>query len=153
MNLLDRVSSLFCFFLGLAVIAGGVRLGLRVHLDMGPGFFPIIAGGILSLLSIFLFVQSASKRERTMRERPFWVNPEGWKLVLLTLLPVIVYPFILNYFGFLSSTFLFLFFLFWVIGYQKWWLAVVSGAGASAVVYLIFEIWLKANFPRGVLSF
>jgi len=153
MNLLDRVSSIFCFFLGLAVITGGVRLGWRVHLDMGPGFFPIIAGGILSLLSIFLFVQSASKRERTRRERPFWVNPEGWKLVFLTLLATIAYPFILNYFGFLSSTFLFLFFLFWVIGYQKWWMAVVSGAGASAVVYLIFEIWLKANFPRGVLSF
>jgi putative tricarboxylic transport membrane protein len=153
MKLLDSMSSIFCFFLGLAIIAGGVRLGLRVHLDMGPGFFPIIAGGVLSLLSILLFFQSVTQRGGTIRERPFWVNPGGWKLVSLTLLPTIAYPFILNYLGFLPSTFLFLFFLFWVIGYQRWWMAAVSGVTASVVVYLIFEIWLKANFPRGVLSF
>ena len=153
MNLLDRISSTFCFFLGLAVITGGVRLGLRIHLDMGPGFFPIVAGGILCVLSGVLFVQSLAKGSKGGRKKSFWANPDGWKLVLLTLLPTIAYPFILNHLGFLLATFLFLFFLFLIIGYQKWWTAAVTGIAASAVIYLIFDMWLKANFPRGILTF
>jgi putative tricarboxylic transport membrane protein len=120
---------------------------------MGPGFFPIVAGGILCLLSISLFVQSLVKGSRDGRKKSFWANPDGWKLVLLTLLPTIAYPFLLNYLGFLLATFLFLFFLFFIIGYQKWWMAAITGIVASTFVYLIFDRWLKANFPGGIFTF
>lgn len=153
MNLFDRISSIFCFFLGLAVLAKGLRLGLRVNIDMGPGFFPLVAGGILSFLSMILFIQSLIKKETSVQRVTFWTNPYGWKLVLLTVLTISAYPFILNQLGFLLSTFLFLFFLFLVIARQKWWVAGFGGVATAAVVYLIFEIWLKANLPRGILNF
>jgi len=150
---LDKISAIFCFFLGLAVLAGGIRLGLRVELDMGPGFFPLVAGGILSLLSIVLLFQSLVKKETSTEQSSFWVNPQGWKSVLLTLFAISVYPFTLNRLGFLLSTFFLLFFLFLVIARKKWWVAGVGGIITAIVVYIIFEIWLRANFPRGILAF
>lgn len=153
MNLFDRISSIFCFFLGLAVLAKGLRLGLRVNIDMGPGFFPLVAGGILSFLSMILFIQSLIKKETSVQRVTFWNNPYGWKLVLLTILSISTYPFILNHVGFLLSTFLLIFFLFLVIARHKWWAAGIGGIITAAMVYLIFEIWLKANLPKGILGF
>jgi putative tricarboxylic transport membrane protein len=153
MHRFDRISSLFCFFLGLAVFVKGLHLGLRVNIDMGPGFFPLVAGGILSLLSAILLTQTFFKKETSVQSIPFWSNPYGWKLVLLTILAVGIYPFILSPVGFFLSTFLLLFFLFMVIARHKWWVAGIGGIVTAAMVYLIFEIWLKANLPKGLFSF
>jgi putative tricarboxylic transport membrane protein len=153
MHLFDRISALFCFFLGLAVLAKGLRLGLRVQVDMGPGFFPLAAGGILAFLSVILFTQSLLKKEAAHERISFWANSYGWKLVLLTLLSVSAYPFILNHAGFLLSTFLLMVFLFGVIARRKWWTATAGGIVTAAAVYWIFRIWLKADLPLGILSF
>jgi putative tricarboxylic transport membrane protein len=153
MHRFDRISAIFCLFLGLAVFAKGLHLGLRVHIDMGPGFFPLVAGGLLSVLSGILFFQSLVKKETSAQRIPFWNNPYGWKLVLLAILAISIYPFILNPVGFLLSTFLFLFFLFLVIAHYKWWAAGIGGIITAAIVYLVFEIWLKAHLPKGLLSF
>lgn len=58
MHRFDRISAIFCLLLGLAVFIKGLHLGLRVDIDMGPGFFPLVAGGILSFLSVVLLIQS-----------------------------------------------------------------------------------------------
>lgn len=153
MHRFDRISAIFCLFLGLAVFAKGLHLGLRVHIDMGPGFFPLVAGGLLSVLSGILFFQSLVKKETSAQRIPFWNNPYGWKLVLLAILAIGIYPFILNPIGFLVSTFLLLFFLFRVVAHYKWWTAGIGGIIAAAMVYLIFEIWLKAQLPKGLFGF
>jgi len=153
MHLFDKMSAIFFFFLGLAVLAKGFQLGLRINIDMGPGFFPLVAGGILSFLSLVLLIQSLIKKEKSFQKVSFWANPYGWKLVLLTIFSISGYPFILNRAGFLLSTFLLLFFLFWIIARQKWWAAVIGGVITAAMVYLLFDIWLKANLPKGILSF
>jgi putative tricarboxylic transport membrane protein len=153
MHRFDRISAIFCFFLGLAVFSKGVHLGLRVHIDMGPGFFPLVAGGLLSFLSAVLFFQSLAKKETSAQRIPFWNNPYGWKLVLLAILAISIYPFLLNPFGFLLSTFLLLFFLFRVVAHYKWWAAGMGGIITTAMVYLIFEVWLKAQLPKGLFGF
>jgi putative tricarboxylic transport membrane protein len=152
MNHHNRISAIFCLLLGIAVFVKGLHLGLRVNIDMGPGFFPLVAGGTLSFLSVILLIQSLIKKE-TSHRISFWNNPYGWKLVLLTILAISIYPFILSPVGFFLSTFLFLFFLFLVIARHKWWAAGIGGIVTAAMVYLIFEIWLKANLPKGLFSF
>jgi putative tricarboxylic transport membrane protein len=149
----DRISAIFCLLLGIAVFAKGLHLGLRVNIDMGPGFFPLVAGGTLSFLSVILLIQSLLKKETSAHRIRFWNNPYGWKLVLLTILAITVYPFILGSVGFFLSTFLLLFFLFLMIARYKWWAAGIGGIVTAVMVYLIFEIWLKANLPQGLFGF
>ena len=125
---------------------------MKVNLQVGPGFFPFVMGLILVLLSLILIVQSMMAKEGG-EKRSFWSTQQGWKLVLLTLSATIAYPIIFNHLGFLLSTFFLLLFLFKGIGHLKWWVAGFGGATAATIVYLIFEVWLKANLPGGILSF
>lgn len=147
------VSAAFLFFLGLSVLIKGTRLGMKANLQVGPGFFPFVMGLILVLLSLTLIVQSVMAKGGGGEKRPFWSKQHGWKLVLLTLSATIAYPIILNHLGFLLSTFFLLLFLFRVIGHLRWRVACLGGAIAASVVYLMFEVWLKANLPGGILSF
>lgn len=149
----DIISSIFCLFLGLAVLTNGVRLRLKVGPEMGPGFFPFLAGGILTFLSILLLMQTLIRKRASGKKESFWIDQYGRKLVFLTLFGIVAYPLFLKYLGFLLSTFLLLFFLVAIIARQKWWTAGVVGATSAVVVYLIFELWLKANLPRGIMGF
>lgn len=149
----DRISATFCFFLGLTVLINAIRLNLKVGLEMGPGFFPFLAGGILTLLSFIVLVLSFADKRVSEQREAFWVNKQGRLLVLLTLFVTVLYILTLNYLGFLLSTFLLLLFLFRIIGRQKWWVVGVGSVTTVVLVYLIFEIWLLSNLPRGILSF
>lgn len=153
MNSRNRISSIFCFFLGLTVLIKGMRLGLKVDQEMGAGFFPLVAGGILTLLSFILFVQSLMDHGTQGHKEPFWVTPSGWKRVFLTLFATAAYPLLIGHLGFILSTLFLLFFFFKVIARLKWWAVGVGGSVATMCAYLIFEIWLKANLPQGLLGF
>jgi putative tricarboxylic transport membrane protein len=150
---LDKWSALFFLGLGLAVLAHGIRLRLTVEHDVGPGLLPFVVGGILILLSMILLFGSVMGEEATEPTRSFWSNPHGWKFVFLTLFAAALFPVCLNYLGFILSIFLFLFFLFTFIARLKWWVAGIGGVSTALVAYLIFELWLKANLPRGVFGF
>ena len=149
----DRYSAAFFLLLGLAVLGQGSRLRLKVGSDMGPGLLPFIVGGILSLLSCILLFQALTRKVAPELKKAFWTNPLGWKAVLVTLLAAAIYPFVLKGLGFLLSTYLFLFFLFTIIGHQTRWKACVVGVSTALIGHLIFEVWLKANMPRGILGF
>jgi hypothetical protein len=73
--------------------------------------------------------------------------------VFLTFLVTAAYPFMLNLVGFFLSTLILLIFLFRVISRLKWWVVWTAGAIAAMSFYFVFEIWLRANLPRGFWGF
>ena len=152
MKTLNKISAIFFLILGITVLIHGIGLGLRVNLDVGPGFLPAIVGGILSGLSVILLFQSIFAKAFSEPKGAFWAHPNGWKSVFLTIAAAASYPFILYYLGFLLATFLLLFFLLLVIAGFRWWVSGILGIGTSTVAYLVFEIWLKANLPMGFFA-
>jgi putative tricarboxylic transport membrane protein len=140
-------------WLGLAIIIciGSLRLSLGSFKNPGPGFFPFIAGALVGVLAIALYIQArrvAASAKKT--EQPLWTNPGGVKKIVLTTIALLVYAIGMDYFGFLVSTFIFFVFLLRTIEPQRWGLAIAESLLASGVSYLIFEIWLKAQLPRGI---
>ena len=63
------------------------------------------------------------------------------------------YSLFLDTLGFLVSTFILLLMLFRFVGPQKWVVAVGGSALASIASYVVFELWLKTQLPRGILGF
>jgi putative tricarboxylic transport membrane protein len=140
-------------WLGLAVLIciGSLRLSLGSFKNPGPGFFPFIAGAVVGVLAIAIYIQArrtAASAKQTAQ--PLWTNPGGVKKIVLTTIALLVYAACMNYFGFLVSTFIFFVFLLRTIEPQRWGLVLVESLLASGVSYLIFEIWLKAQLPRGI---
>jgi len=140
-------------WLGLAIIIciGSLRLSLGSFQNPGPGFFPFIAGSVLGVLAVVVYFQArrtASSAKET--KGSLWTNPGGVKKVVLTTIALLVYAVSMNYLGFLISTFIFFIFLMRTIEPQRWGLVILESLLASGISYVIFEIWLQAQLPRGI---
>ncbi len=150
----DRWSSLVLFLLGASICYGSVNLGLGTWSAPGSGFLPFGAGLGLSLFSVGIFALPGTKRESapSVTEK-FWPRPESGKVVSLVLLSLIVYDLIWTRLGFSLTTFLFLVFLFRVIGKRKWWITIMGAAVISGIAYVLFQIFLECRLPTGFVGF
>jgi hypothetical protein len=117
----------------------------------GPGFFPLFLAIILGALALLLLISSWMAMPVKKKEE---VQPEKSDLrktsyILGTLL---VYAFCFEKFGFLISTFFFFLLLKPLV--QKPWGYVLCGSLLVTVVsYLIFDILLQSQLPKGFLGF
>ena len=66
---------------------------------------------------------------------------------------LVAYFLFLEYLGFVIVSFLLMFFLFLWVGRQRWYVAFLSAVICIGLAYVLFEILLKSNLPRGVFGF
>ena len=69
--------------------------------------------------------------------------------MVLTVVALLVYAVGMSYLGFLISTFIFLAFLLKVIEPQRWSVALFGSLAASGTFYLLFEMGLQSQLPKG----
>jgi hypothetical protein len=149
----DLFSSLFLFLLGIVVFREGFYLGFKVTGGTGPGFFPVLVGAFLAIISFGLFMKSIFRRKKVEQRCSFWTDQRGKRSFLLALFGCAMYPVAMKYLGFFLSSMLFLFFAIVVVQKDKWRIALVEGIAVTGIVYLILGVWLKANLPVGILGF
>lgn len=148
----NQISSLTFLVIALFICMGSIKLSLGTIHSPGPGFFPLMAGAILGVYSLILFVQSFRKIENDKRN-PFWANVQGGLKMFWVLLALFVYIIGMDYLGFFCSTILFLGFLLRVIGGRKWLLTIILSLSGAAISYGIFQRWLDVQLPQGVFGF
>jgi hypothetical protein len=150
----DLWSSLVLFLLGTAIGYGSLKLGLGTWAAPGPGFLPFGAGLGLSLLSIGIFVLAVLNKE-TVPATPekFFPQPDSQKIVSLVFLALIIYNFLWMGLGFSLTTFLFLAFLFRLVGKRNWWVTILGSALTSILAYALFQVFLKSQLPTGFIGF
>jgi hypothetical protein len=138
--------------LGLALCVGSFRLGLGTLQSPGTGFASFLGGGLLGVFGLILTVYSRLEKSSPPEKVQGIFSPEKLKQPLLALLVLFSYPLLLKVFGFILSTFLFLFFLFKAMEPRKWLSLAVMSLVGSLACYLVFQIWLRVSFPKGILG-
>ena len=146
----DRWSSLFWLAVAVPICYGGIKLSLGELHNPGLGFFPFISGAVLGLLSIANFLQSGGAPKGT-GSGALWPDKGKALKVLITVIALLIYAACLEYLGFLLSTILFLGFLLRLIEPQRWALVIGGSVLISVVSYGVFDMWLKAELPKGLL--
>lgn len=148
----DQISSLIWFFFAIYICVESIRLPLGSWRDPGPGFLPLLVGLILAGLSIICFMQA--RMAESTEQKASWYSRERWKNLIWILLALLAYALVLDYLGFLMSTFLLLIFLFrFGMEPQKWFWAIGGSVIASVSCYVVFELWLQTQLPKGILGF
>jgi len=148
----DRTSSLVWLGFALYICFESFRLPLGSIRDPGPGFRPLLVGGFLAGLSIICFLQA--RGGPSGEPKGSWYSAERWKNLVWILLALLVYAVILDFLGFLVSTFLLLVVLFrFGMEPQRWVWAVGGSVIASVSCYAVFELWLRTQLPKGILGF
>jgi hypothetical protein len=108
----------------------------------------LCAGVAVSLLSIGGFLSNWRKvKEEERLFGPQWLNG----LVIFLLL--VGFALLLNLLGFLICTFLFMFILLKKTKIYGWKVVLGWSLGTAVVMHLVFDVWLQAQLPRGLLTF
>lgn len=136
---------LFTVFFGIEAFNYPIGSSLR---KVGPGFFPLSCLALLAVFSVILLIRSAIDWRRNFRAP--W--PRSAAPALIVLSSIFAYGFILPWLGFFFTTFLFSFVLYWYGYPRRWWLSILGAALTSILAVLVFEIWLKIQFPRGLIG-
>ena len=148
----EEGSSLVWLGLAILICIGSLRLSLGNFHNPGPGFLPFIAGAIVGLLAAVVYFQARRTSAKTEIKGDLSTNKGGMKKMVLTTVALLAYGWGMDYLGFLVSTFIFLAFLLRMIEPQRWSLVILESILASGVSYLVFEIWLQAQLPKGVFQ-
>jgi len=148
-NKQDGLSSLFWLGVAIFICFGSIRLSVGDLHNPGPGFFSLIAGGILGFFSIIVFWKSPGEKAGEKRN-DFWPDPQGVLNMTWVIIALIVYAVGMNYLGFFPSTLLFLGFLLRWVGQQMWRTVIVISILVAIISYGIFQYWLDVQLPRGI---
>ena len=148
----DRSSSLFWLVVGIGIAISSLKYGFGTLHEPGPGFITFFAGAILTLLSLSLFFSSLRDQKDRSGLQNLWAGLEPGKVLYVTVL-LVAYTFLLKPMGFLISTFILLFLLFRVKGTYRLKTIFLISFLVTVGSYIIFEIWLKAQLPKGVFGF
>lgn len=147
----ERISPLIWLLFALYICVESLRLPLGSWRDPGPGFLPLGAGFCLGILSATAYFQRGSpKGEEGQGSKD---SKGRWKSILFILLALCGYSVFLEFLGFLLTTFLLLLLLFRFVEPQPWKTVIGGSLLASVASYVVFEIWLKTQLPRGILGF
>jgi putative tricarboxylic transport membrane protein len=145
----DKWSSLVWLGLATWVCLASYKLSLGSFHNPGPGFLSFIAGLIVGALALVVHLQSRSSSSPAKPAVPFWANTDRSLRMMVTVVALLIYAIGMEYLGFLLSTFIFLAFLLKFIEPQRWTVVIFGSLLASAASYIIFEIWLQSQLPRG----
>jgi putative tricarboxylic transport membrane protein len=152
MRKIDRFGGMFWLGLGIVISALSSRLGLGNLHKPGPGFAPLLAGAILTLLGLILTLSTYSKQFVDEKTISILVK-KGRKDSFLALSALLGYILLLEPLGFLTTTFIFLVVLFKIKEKKRWVIPLVLSLSTVVVSYLIFSVWLRLEFPKGPLGF
>lgn len=149
----DLISSFFWIAVGGIFCTGSLNYGFSRMRTIGGGFFPFVAGiALISLSMVVLITALAAKKENGPVKENFLPERDSLKKLLLALVALFTYVLVLKYLGFVLTTFLFMVFLLRFIEPQRWIVVFTAAILTSAIAYLIFNLWLKVQLPRGILG-
>ena len=147
----DQYSGIFWIVLGGAITGSSFFYGVGSFSAPGPGFITLLAGAVLTLLSVILFISSTRGKGVGESLHSLWEGRQtGKALYILGLL--VAYMFLVTPLGFLLSTFLLLIFLFRVQAAYSLRKVIFLSATATVASLVVFDVWLGVQLPRGLIG-
>ena len=147
----QSIEAIFWIFIGFAICLKSSYLKVGTLSRPGPGFMPFVAGGTVGVLGlVLLFSSFLTKKAERKQALPGRLKLQPLMMILLIL---IAYSVFLTWLGYMISTFLFMLSLL-SFGAKKgrWWVMTGIALLATLISYLIFNVWLRCNFPEGILK-
>jgi hypothetical protein len=148
----DQVSSGIWFFIGLAICVASFQYKLGTFSSPSSGFMPLLSGLTISFFSLVGFIDATIRKKRG-EEWIGFLKAVRWKKALIVLISLFAYGLLLRPIGFFLCTLLLIGFLLRAVVPQRW--LVVSGGSflITVAAYIVFEVLLKSELPKGFWGF
>lgn len=142
------------FWLGIGVIMCGLawKVNLGSFQEPGPGFVAFVSGLFISSIGlILLFSEVLSKMDLgNSSDLSQAFQNVSWLRLAYTITLLIIYALLLNTLGYILTTFLVMWGLFYDWEKNHWASSFLTSFVTVGVTYGVFEVWLHCQFPRGI---
>jgi putative tricarboxylic transport membrane protein len=152
----EIAGNLAVILFGAVFLSYTARYPLDTWESPGPAVFPLILGAVLTILGAGQLVRALRKSTRKDKHRgggsglKSLLNDSGEGKALRMIGVFILYLLMMQWIGFFVSTFLFAIIVSRLTETKDWGRPIALSAGITVFCYLLFEVWLKLSFPRGI---
>jgi putative tricarboxylic transport membrane protein len=151
-NKMEQISSILLLLFSVFICFFSYKLSIGSVRNPNAGFFPFYLGITLGLLSINNFMRAIAQTKKSIDTIKTLHNDISWKNIIFTIFVLFSYPLLLETFGFLVSTFLFIALFLRFIEPQRWLIILGVGGAVAIIFYFVFQYWLKIQFPLGIFG-
>lgn len=149
----DVISSILFIALGLGYYYSAEKLPEALTVEpLGPAGFPQFLAVILIALSLWVLVRAVLDRSQEANS-PTKFTPKDIGCLVLIIVLLVLYVVVMQFLGYMVSTFLFAAVCFCIMGasWKKLTGVWVPSAAIAAVCYLLFKVLFRADLPGGLL--
>jgi hypothetical protein len=143
--------------IGVVICAAAYATGLGTFREPGAGFVAAVAGLFIIAVGSVVSVTRGSGPEKEEKVKAIsnstrmpLVQCPAFKMAY-TVAILLFYAIFLNPLGYIVTTFIALFALFYDLSRRRWAVPLFASVVSVAVTYIVFEVWLKSQLPRGIL--
>jgi len=151
MKWLNVGSSLFLMALSVMIFVSSMELGFGSFQAPGAGFLGFLASLLLFILSLAVLLSTVCGRSTEVREQSDMTWQSMVKPASLAA-AMCAYALVLGTAGFLLSTTLLLFTMFFMYEPKKFLLHIVVSLVVANGSYILFQKWLGVVLPSGILG-
>ena len=114
---------------------------------------PFLAGLLLGFLALMDLASGFMDRWKEEKEdKKIW-SEINWGKLILTMALLFVYTFLSSTLGFVIGTILLFLYLFRMMEPRPWWIILLASLTTTGLFYLVFQIGLESQLPRGFWGF
>jgi len=129
------------------------RIDIGSFREPGPGFVAFIAGIIILITGFLISLEKAFKKsfieDNKLSETKIF--NERWFQLIYTMGLLVIYSLMVQQLGYILTTFIIMFGLFYNLGKNKLFPSILASFICVTITYILFELWLKVQLPRGIL--
>ncbi len=148
----DRISGIFWVIFSLFVSYQSYKLGLGTLHQPGPGFLFFWTGIVVAILSLTVILRAFGRICAGGKGKSIFRKGSRTKPVFV-LISILIYGLLMERIGFIVVTLLLFIFLLGVVERKKWAFTFIVSLVVTAASYLVFEVWLQSQLPKGILEF
>ena len=148
-----HIEGLFWIGIGLLICYLSWRAHLGSFQEPGPGFVPFIVGLFISTVSLIMLLSRMSSRVSILDDfSPREVFQNIPKLRIGGIVALLAcYAIFVGSLGYIVTTFLLMWGLLLDWEKKNWMVSLLSSLAIVIGSYLLFDVWLRTQLPRGVL--
>jgi putative tricarboxylic transport membrane protein len=146
----EPMLNLFWILCGIAICIYSFRLGVFGPSGPDSGFFPMLAGAVMTIAGVALWFTRSARVETT---RHFWPERGSARRVSMVLGGLILMTLLTRFAGFLTASVIVMPLLLRAIEGRSWRFAIIVGVISAGIVFFLFDTLLGTLLPRGPWGF
>jgi putative tricarboxylic transport membrane protein len=152
MNFYEQIFNVIWILAAIGICVQSTRLKLWDPSGPGSGFITFLAGLLLGVVGLLLFISEKSKGSGKGQKVQFWQSRTAMKRIFSILGGLCALAFLMPILGFFVTSVLIMALMLRVIEPTKWGIVIALSLVLNVLAYFLFSSLLEIDLPKGFLG-